>query len=274
MTIDNRQQLLTQINSQIKLNGTGAITGPILNNTLDTMVNSALFYTGTWSAFTSYAPLDVVVYAGNSYVAISPNVNVAPPSSATNWAPLVTSSSSAGGVTGSVQYNSGSGFAGVAGFVFDGTTLTVSGVSATTLAVSGAASANSVSAPTISATTISATGAVSAGTSVSDVDGNVRNVPVVNKTSAYTLAATDNGLLISITSGGITVPATGFTQGQNVTIFNNSGSNQTITAGSGTTLLLGGTSSSGNRTLAQYGICTVVCYATPSFFVITGAGLT
>jgi len=162
MTIDTRQQLLTQINSQIKLNGTGAITGPILNNTLDTMVNSALFYTGTWSAFTSYAPLDVVVYAGNSYVAISPNVNAIPSSSAANWTPLVTSSLSPGGVAGSVQYNNGAGgITGSTGFTFNGTTLSVSAASITTLTAptlnSTSATISSLSATSTTTSTLTAT---------------------------------------------------------------------------------------------------------------------
>ena len=89
MTIDNRQQLLNTINSQITLNGTGAITGPILNNVLDTMVNSALFYAGNWSAYTNYSPLDVVVYNGTSYTALVTNVNVTPSSNPTIWGPLV-----------------------------------------------------------------------------------------------------------------------------------------------------------------------------------------
>jgi len=120
MTIDNRQQLLGTINSQIKLNGTGAITGPILNNVLDTMVNSALFYAGNWSAYTNYFPLDVVEYNGNSYIANVTNVNVIPSSSSTIWGHLVL----AAGVAGSVQYNDGSnGFAGSSNFTFDGTDL-------------------------------------------------------------------------------------------------------------------------------------------------------
>jgi hypothetical protein len=87
MTIDTRQQLLTTINSQITLNGTGAITGPILNNILDTIVNSALFFTGPWSSYTSYAPLDIVTYGGTAYVANVANVNQTPPN-ATYWSVL------------------------------------------------------------------------------------------------------------------------------------------------------------------------------------------
>lgn len=93
MTIDTRQQLLAQINAQITLNGTGAITGPILNNILDTMVNSSLFNTGTWSQYTSYVPLDIVYYSGATYIALIANVNQVPPN-ATYW--TLFSSTSAG----------------------------------------------------------------------------------------------------------------------------------------------------------------------------------
>jgi hypothetical protein len=84
MTIDNRQQLLNTINAQITFNGTGAITGPILNNILDTIVNSALFLTGAWSSYTNYAPLYIVTYSGHTYVANVTNVNQVPPN-ATYW---------------------------------------------------------------------------------------------------------------------------------------------------------------------------------------------
>ena len=87
MTINNRQQLLGTINSQIKLNGTGAITGPILNNILDTIVNSVLFFTGAWSQYTSYATNDIVTYGGVAYVAIIANVNQQPPN-ASYWTVL------------------------------------------------------------------------------------------------------------------------------------------------------------------------------------------
>jgi len=92
MTIDNRQQLLGTINSQIKLNGVGAITGPILNNILDTTVNSVMFYAGVWSQYTNYSPLDVVLYNGVSYIALLTNVNLSPSANPTYWTPLVTAS--------------------------------------------------------------------------------------------------------------------------------------------------------------------------------------
>ena len=124
MTIDSRQQLLATINGAITLNGTGAITGPILNNILDTMVNSSLFSTGQWSQYTSYYPLDIVQYSGNSYISNSTNVNKIP-TNTDYWLPFSNTSAGVGGPANSVQYNSGSGtFAGSANLTFDGTVLT------------------------------------------------------------------------------------------------------------------------------------------------------
>ena len=108
---------------------------------------------------------------------------------------------------------------------------------------------------------------------VSDGVGNLRNVPANSQTTGYTLVATDNGKYISITTGGVTVPASVFTVGQSVSIYNDSGSSQTITQGSSVTMYLVGTANVGNRTLAQRGLCTILCVGTNTF-VITGGGVT
>jgi hypothetical protein len=93
-----------------------------------------------------------------------------------------------------------------------------------------------------------------------------------SKTAAYTLVASDTGKHISITTGGVTVPSGVFSAGDIVSIFNNSASSQTITQGSSTTLRQAGTANTGNRTLGQYGVVTVLCVASNTF-VISGAGL-
>jgi hypothetical protein len=107
---------------------------------------------------------------------------------------------------------------------------------------------------------------------IKDANGNVRTIPNNNKTTSYTLTANDIGELINITTGGVTVPASVFSAGNSVTIYNNSGSSQTITQDTGTTLRLAGTASTGNRTLAQRGLTTVLCIGTDEF-VISGAGI-
>ena len=115
------------------------------------------------------------------------------------------------------------------------------------------------------------TGNLSA-TIVSDASGSLRNLPQNAKTSAYTLIASDTGKHISITTGGVTVPSGIFSVGDIVTIYNNSGSSQTITQGSSVTLRQSGTSNTGNRSLDQYGVSTLMCVAS-NVFVISGSGL-
>jgi hypothetical protein len=108
--------------------------------------------------------------------------------------------------------------------------------------------------------------------SVADVNGNVRQLSINNQTSAYVLIASDAGKTISITTGGVTLNSGIFSAGDNITIYNNSGSNQTITQGTSVTIRQAGTANTGSRTLAQYGVCTLLCVASNTF-TISGAGL-
>ena len=108
---------------------------------------------------------------------------------------------------------------------------------------------------------------------IGDANGSFRKMPKNSRSGAYTLVASDTGLLVANTSGGITVPNSVFTPGDFVTIYNESSSSQTITQGSGVTLRQAGTSNTGNRTLAGYGVATLICIST-SEFVIRGDGLT
>lgn len=105
-----------------------------------------------------------------------------------------------------------------------------------------------------------------------DTKGNLRTIPQNSQSAGYTLAAADVGKHVSITTGGVTVPASVFSAGDAVSIYNNSGSSQTITT-TAVTCYLAGSATTGNRTLAQRGICTVLCVAANTF-VISGAGLT
>jgi len=98
------------------------------------------------------------------------------------------------------------------------------------------------------------------------------NVPQNSQSSSYTLATSDVGKHISITTGGVIVPNTTFAVGDSVVIYNNSGSSQTITQGVNVTMRLVGTATTGNRTLAQYGLVTVLCVAANTF-VSMGGGL-
>ena len=113
---------------------------------------------------------------------------------------------------------------------------------------------------------------ISTTSTISDAAGNLRDVPQNAQTGAYVLVAGDAGKHISITTGGVTVNASVFSVGDAVSIYNNSGSNQTVTQGTSVTLRLAGDGATGNKTLAGYGLCTVLCVASNQF-VIAGSGI-
>jgi len=92
------------------------------------------------------------------------------------------------------------------------------------------------------------------------------------RTSGYTLVAGDDQRLVTMTTGDCTVPQNAFSVADAITIYNSSGSTFSILQGSGVTLRLAGTSTTGNRSLASKGIATIVCVASNEF-VATGAGL-
>jgi hypothetical protein len=117
-------------------------------------------------------------------------------------------------------------------------------------------------------------GNITGGAAISDSKGEVRTVPVNSQTGAYNVVAGDAGKFISITTGGVSVlTTTAFTTGQSVSIYNNSGSSQTITQGTSVTIYQVGTANTGNRTLAQRGLCTILCVGSNTY-VITGGGVT
>ena len=99
---------------------------------------------------------------------------------------------------------------------------------------------------------------VSVTGTISDTKGDVRQIIYQNKTSGYTLVASDAGKAIHISTGGVTIDNSIFSAGDAVTIINNSGSTQTITQGSGVTLYdTGDDGSTGNKTLKARGMATV-----------------
>jgi hypothetical protein len=131
---------------------------------------------------------------------------------------------------------------------------------------------SSSSALDTTALTLASNGNGSFAGTVSDSKGNLRSIPNDTKTSAYTLVASDAGKCIRITTGGVTVPNSVFAEGDAVTIINQSGSDQTITAGSGFSLYNSGDGSAGNRTLAGRGMATMMFAASDAAY-ISGAGL-
>jgi hypothetical protein len=143
-----------------------------------------------------------------------------------------------------------------------------------TISTAGKVSGAAITSGTIAGTTaINTSGTITTTGAITDGTGSIRQIPQNAQTSAYVLVLADVGKHISITTGGVTVPEDIFAIGDNITIFNNSASNQTITQGTGTTLRAGGSTATGNRTLAAYGVATILCVSA-DVFVITGTGLT
>ncbi len=113
---------------------------------------------------------------------------------------------------------------------------------------------------------------IATATSFDDSKGDLRNIPLLSKSSGYTLIASDAGKCIEISTGGVTVPNSVMSSGNVVSIANDSGSNQTITQGSGVSLFNTGDASTGNRTLAGRGMATI-WFANASTAYISGSGL-
>ena len=126
--------------------------------------------------------------------------------------------------------------------------------------------------------TASSTGdiTIAAGTlvtgTVEDSKGDVRSIPANSQSSAHVATAADAGKAIYISTGGVTINNSVFSAGDAVTIINNSGSDQTITQGSGVTIHNAADAATGNRTLAGRGMATL-WFADASTAYISGAGL-
>jgi hypothetical protein len=95
---------------------------------------------------------------------------------------------------------------------------------------------------------------------------------VTTKTTSYTLQSSDYTNLIP-TNSNIIIPASTFTAGQSITIFNSNSSNISISSASGVTAYLVGSSNTSTRTVLPYGLATILCVNTANVFVITGGGV-
>jgi hypothetical protein len=203
----------------------------------------------------------------------------AAPSTVTTGTGVVTALGVNTGSAGAFVVNGGALGTPISGTLTNATGLPIAGITglgtgvgtALAAAVTGSGSIALSASPTFTGTVGAA--AITASGAITDSIGDVRTVPENTQTTGYTLVATDNGKYVNITTGGVTVPSGVFATGQSVTIYNNSASNQTITQGGSVTMYLVGTATTGNRTLAQRGLCTVFCVASNTF-VITGGGLT
>ena len=110
---------------------------------------------------------------------------------------------------------------------------------------------------------------LTASGTVSDSGGNIRAITSNSKSAAYDLTADDVGELIN-TTAGVTVVSGVFSAGDAVTIYNGTTGDITITQGSSVTMYLAGSSTTGNRILAQKGVATVLCVGTDTFTILGG----
>lgn len=151
-----------------------------------------------------------------------------------------------------------------------------SGNAALTVAANAQASGNAALALATGAAYLNSTQTFTASqtfaSGVGDTAGGLRTIPQNTQTSSYILIASDTGKHISITTGGVTIPSGIFTVGDVVSVYNKSGSDQVISSSGGITVRQAGTANTGDRTLAQYGLATVLCVDI-SEFVVSGAGL-
>ena len=131
------------------------------------------------------------------------------------------------------------------------------------------------------ATGISVTGTVAATTitgslSGSTVDGTnevgFRNVPPVGtKTSSYTLAVGDVGKYVQVGSGGsITIPNGVFSEGDAISIFNNTTGSITITCSITTAYIAGVNTDKSSMTLLTRGVATIL-FISGTLCVVSGS---
>ena len=111
---------------------------------------------------------------------------------------------------------------------------------------------------------------------VSDSKGDVRTIPKVTKTDAYTPTdRSDVGKVIELLTSetnGVTINTSVYAAGDAITIVNNVGSARPITQGTSLTMYNSADASTGNRTLGARGVATIWFSAHDTCF-ISGAGL-
>lgn len=119
---------------------------------------------------------------------------------------------------------------------------------------------------TINASSTMAASSIHADNTITDTNTiaanspGFRGVPLNSQTAAYTLVLSDQGKSISITTGGVTIPANSsvaFPIGATIVVYNDSASSQNISITTDT-LRLAGTATTGTRSLLQRGVATLV----------------
>lgn len=122
---------------------------------------------------------------------------------------------------------------------------------------------------TITPTTLTASRTLTLPDSTATL-GYVNAPPVGTKTASYTLTAADVGKYVQLgTSGAIVIPTSVFSDGDLVSIYNNTSSTATITCSAPTTKIAGSDTTVTSVTLAIRGVCTVL-FSSATTCVLTG----
>ena len=151
--------------------------------------------------------------------------------------------------------------------------LKVNGTIITAGGITGAGNSCVVAAANHSSTcSITVGSAITMAGEVSDSIGNLRSIPYNGGYSSTTLAPSHAGQVLDIQSQ-LSVPSNaGIVAGQTFTIINGGSSDTTIVQGSGLTMYNAADASTGNKTLAAKGMCTLWFQSTTVCY-ISGAGL-
>ena len=193
---------------------------------------------GNYTATTTYATNDVVFLESdsNSYLSrTDSNLNNIPSSNPSNWQIF-----GAKGDTGDVDLNSSQ-------------TLTNKTIDA--------------------AVSVSAAGAITSGTVVSDVDGNLRDIPVSQNLSAnYTLQATDAGNQVIVNASGttVTVPSATFAVGDIISIISVNGCSAILACTAVNAVKAGDTEATASHTLDPNGVASIMFSYSADLAVLTG----
>jgi len=122
---------------------------------------------------------------------------------------------------------------------------------------------------TITPTTLTASRTLTLPDSTATL-GYVNAPPVGTKTASYTLAVGDVGKYVQLgTSGAIVVPTSVFSDGDLISIYNNTSATATITCSAPTAYIAGSNTTVTSVTLAIRGVCTVL-FSSATTCVLTG----
>jgi hypothetical protein len=106
-------------------------------------------------------------------------------------------------------------------------------------------------------------------TNPNDGKGNLRTIVQNAQTSSYTLVSTDAGKHVS-TTAGVIIPASIFSIGEAITIYNNSASTIAVTCSAVTAYKSGLNSAVTSFNLVSRGLCTILFYGSNAC-VISGS---